>query len=239
MEYYDILNSAALKEGLEFSQEKYNKFILYKDMIKEWNEKINLTAITEDEEIIKKHFIDSFKIFKFEKLKECKKIIDVGTGAGFPGIPMKIVKDDLEITLLDSLKKRITFLDEVVNNLSLNSVETLHGRAEDFAKDKKYREQYDAVVSRAVANMTVLSELCIPFVRKGGYFVALKGPAITQELEEAQKAIKVLGGKIQQIIEVDIEGSDLRHNLVVVKKVKDTPKGYPRKAGTVSKNPLK
>ncbi|WP_035293146.1 16S rRNA (guanine(527)-N(7))-methyltransferase RsmG [Clostridium sp. KNHs214] len=239
MEYYDILNNAALKEGLEFNEEKYNEFILYKDMIKEWNEKINLTAITDDEEIIKKHFIDSFKIFKFAKLKECKKIIDVGTGAGFPGIPMKIVKDNLEITLLDSLKKRITFLDEVVNKLSLNSVETLHGRAEDFAKDKKYREQYDAVVSRAVANMTVLSEFCIPFVKKGGYFVALKGPAIGEELEEAQKAIKILGGKIQEIIEVDIEGSNLRHNLVVVKKVKDTPKGYPRKAGVVSKNPLK
>ncbi|WP_138204201.1 16S rRNA (guanine(527)-N(7))-methyltransferase RsmG [Haloimpatiens lingqiaonensis] len=239
MEYYDMLNNAALKERVDFNEDKYNKFILYKDMIKEWNKKINLTAITEDEEIVKKHFIDSFKIFKFEKLKECKKIIDIGTGAGFPGIPMKIVKENLEITLLDSLKKRITFLDEVINNLKLENVETIHGRAEDFAKDKKYREQYDAVVSRAVANMTVLSEFCIPFVKKGGYFVALKGPAITEELEEAQKAIKILGGKIQQIIEVDIDGSDLRHNLVVVKKIKETPKAYPRKAGVVSKKPLK
>lgn len=239
MDYFDILDVATHKEGLNLNQQQYNNFIKYKDMIKEWNQKINLTAITEDEDIIKKHFIDSIKIFKFQELKEAKKVIDIGTGGGFPGIPIKIVKDDLKITLLDSLKKRITFLDEVVNELDLKDVETIHGRAEDFARDKKYREQYDVAVSRAVANMTVLSEFCIPFVKKGGYFVALKGPSIKEELNEAQKAIKLLGGKLQDIREVEIEGSDLRHNLVIIEKVKETPKGYPRKAGIVTKKPLK
>ncbi|WP_373897213.1 16S rRNA (guanine(527)-N(7))-methyltransferase RsmG [Haloimpatiens sp. FM7315] len=239
MEYFEMLKQGASNENMDFNEAQYDKFILYKEMIKEWNEKINLTAITEDEEIIKKHFVDSIKIFKFDGLKTAKKIIDIGTGAGFPGIPMKIMREDLEVTLLDSLKKRVNFLELVSTSLKLQKVEAIHGRAEDFGQNKKYREKYDVAVSRAVANMTVLAELCMPFVKKGGYFVALKGPSIKDELQESKKAIGILGGKLQEILEVEIEGSDLRHNLVIIKKIKETPKTYPRKAGTANKKPLK
>lgn len=239
MEYFDILKQASDNEGLDFSEDKYNKFIKYKELIKEWNEKINLTAITEDSEIIKKHFIDSIKVFKFEKLKNAKKVIDIGTGGGFPGIPMKIINSNSKVVLLDSLNKRINFLNEVIKELNLNDIETIHGRAEDFAKESKYREKFDVAVSRAVANLTVLSEFCLPYVKVGGYFVAMKGPAIEEEMVEAKNAIKILGGELEDIIKVDIEGSDLDHNLVIIKKLKETPKKYPRKAGMVTKNPLK
>ncbi|MGG7165683.1 16S rRNA (guanine(527)-N(7))-methyltransferase RsmG [Clostridium ihumii] len=239
MKYYDMLENASLNEGLNFNEDMYNKFIKYKELIQEWNEKINLTAITEDEEVIKKHFIDSLKVYKINELKNCKNIIDIGTGAGFPGIPMKIVNPDCNVVLLDSLNKRINFLNEVISNLNLENIRTIHGRAEDFAQDNEYRERFDGVVSRAVANLTVLSEFCIPYLKVGGYFVALKGPAIDEELDEAKKAIGILGAKIIRIEDVEIEGSDLKHNLVVIKKIKQTPKKYPRKAGMVTKNPLK
>lgn len=239
MKYYDMLEKVSLNEGLTFNKDKYEKFILYKEMIQEWNKKINLTAITEDEEIVKKHFIDSIKVFEVEELKNANYIIDIGTGGGFPGVPMKIVKEDCKMVLLDSLNKRVTFLNEVIKELSLKDIEALHGRAEDFAKEEKYREKFDGVVSRAVANLTVLSEFCLPYVKVGGYFVALKGPAIDEEMEDAQNAIKLLGGKIERIQPVQIEGSDLNHNLVVIKKIKATAKKYPRKAGMVTKNPLK
>lgn len=239
MKYYDMLENASLNEGLNFNEDMYNKFIKYKELIQEWNEKINLTAITEDEEVIKKHFIDSLKVYKINELKNCKNIIDIGTGAGFPGIPMKIVNPNCNVVLLDSLNKRINFLNEVISNLNLENIRTIHGRAEDFAQDNEYRERFDGVVSRAVANLTVLSEFCIPYLKVGGYFVALKGPAIDEELDEAKKAIGVLGAKIIRIEDVEIEGSDLKHNLVVIKKIKQTPKKYPRKAGMVTKNPLK
>ena len=239
MEYFDILNIACNNEGLEFNEDKYSKFIKYKELIKEWNEKVNLTAIVEDSEIIKKHFVDSIKFFKFEKLKNATRIIDIGTGGGFPGIPMKIVNPNSKVVLLDSLNKRINFLNEVIKELSLDNIETIHGRAEDFAKDNKFREKFDVAVSRAVANLTVLSEFCLPYVKVGGYFVALKGPAIEEEMKDAKNAIKTLGGQVEKILEVDIEGSDLNHNLVVIKKIKETPGKYPRKAGMVTKNPLK
>jgi len=239
MEYFDILNEACNNEGIEFNEEKYSKFIKYKEMIKEWNEKINLTAIVEDDEIIKKHFIDSIKVFKFEKLKNGRKVIDIGTGGGFPGIPMKIVNPSTEVVLLDSLNKRINFLNEVIKDLELNNIRTIHGRAEDFARESRYREKFDVATSRAVANLTVLSEFCLPYVKVGGYFVAMKGPAIEEEMKDAKNAIKILGGQVEKIIEVDIEGSDLNHNLVVIKKIKETPSKYPRKAGMVTKNPLK
>ncbi|MDP4146748.1 MAG: 16S rRNA (guanine(527)-N(7))-methyltransferase RsmG [Bacillota bacterium] len=239
MQYFDIMKVACDKEGLSLDEEKYNKFIKYKDMIKEWNEKINLTAITEDEEIIKKHFIDSIKVYRFPLLKEAKRIIDIGTGGGFPGIPMKIIEPNKEFVLLDSLNKRINFLNEVIKELNLDNISAIHGRAEDYAREKIYREKFDAVVSRAVANMTVLSEFCIPFVKVGGYFVALKGPSIEEELKEAKNAIGTLGGKLDEIIQVDIEDSDLKHNLVVIKKVKETQQQYPRKAGIITKKPLK
>jgi len=234
-----MLKEACENEGLTFDDKMYNNFIEYKELIKEWNEKINLTAITEDEEIIKKHFIDSIKVFKFPHVKEAKNIIDIGTGGGFPGIPMKIVKSDCSMVLLDSLNKRINFLNEVIDKLDLNDIKTIHGRAEDFAQTTEYRENFDLAVSRAVANLTVLLELCLPYVKVGGYFVALKGPSIEEEIKDATVALRVLGGSIKEIIEVDIAGSDLKHNLLVVKKIKETSKKYPRKAGTANKSPIK
>ncbi|WP_125154224.1 16S rRNA (guanine(527)-N(7))-methyltransferase RsmG [Clostridium rectalis] len=239
MDYFELLGSACKDVGIGFNEDKYNKFIRYKELIKEWNNKINLTAITEDENIIKKHFIDSLKIYKFAPLKECKKIMDIGTGAGFPGVPMKIVDEDKTILLLDSLNKRIKFLNEVIKDLGLDRLNTLHGRAEDFSKKEEYREQFDAVVSRAVANMAVLSEFCLPYVKVNGYFIAMKGPAVEEEIKNSKNAINLLGGKLEDVIEINIEESNLKHNLVIVKKVKRTPSKYPRKAGSVTKNPLK
>lgn len=239
MEFYDIINTACVNVGLDFNQDKYEKLMKYKTLLKEWNEKINLTAITEDEEIIKKHFIDSIKAFKFSGLRQSKRIIDVGTGAGLPGIPIKIVQPEIDIVLLDSLNKRVNFLNEVIRQLDLKNISAIHGRAEDFANESKYREKFDIAVSRAVANMAVLSELCIPYVRPNGYFLALKGPAVEQEIAEGNKAIETLGGKLLEIINVDVEDTELNHNLVVVKKVIVTSSIYPRKAGTASKKPIK
>lgn len=239
MIYFDIMDKACEKLGLTFDENKYNKFMKYKSMIQEWNEKINLTTITEDSEIIQKHFIDSINIFNFKILKNSKNIIDVGSGAGFPGIPIKIVNSDIKVVLLDSLNKRINFLDKVIKELELKDIKTIHGRAEDFAKDKNYREKFDIATSRAVANMTVLSEFCMPYVKVGGYFLALKGPTIEQELNDSRNAIGTLGGKIQDIIKVDMEDSEMHHNLVVIKKMRATDMRYPRKAGMVTKKPIK
>ena len=238
MKYFDMLNKSSINEGLEFSEKKYEQFMKYKDLIKEWNEKVNLTAIKEDEEIVKKHFIDSIKVFKFEGLKNAKNIIDIGTGGGFPGIPMKIIKPEINIVLLDSLNKRIKFLDEVIKELQLKNIKAIHGRAEDFAQETQYREKFDVAVSRAVANLTVLSEFCLPYVKVGGFFVAMKGPAVEEEIKASKNAIRMLGGKIEHIEKVQIEDSDLNHNLVIISKITQTHKKYPRKAGMVTKNPL-
>lgn len=239
MQYFDIIKTECENIGLEINEEKYNQFIEYKDLMKEWNEKVNLTAITDDKEIIIKHFVDSIKAFEFKRLSGSVKIIDVGTGAGLPGIPIKIMNDNAEVVLLDSLQKRINFLNEVITKLNLKGIKTVHGRAEDFGADLNYREKFDVAISRAVANMAVLAEFCLPFVKKGGHFIALKGPAAQEELDEAKKAISVLGGKIEEVIKVDFENSDFDHNLVIIKKIKNTPKQYPRRAGTVSKKPIK
>lgn len=239
MQYFDIIKTECENIGLEINEEKYNKFIQYKDLMKEWNKKVNLTAITDDKEIVIKHFVDSIKAFEFENLNSAVKIIDVGTGAGLPGIPIKIINDNAKVVLLDSLQKRINFLNEVITTLELEGIKTVHGRAEDFGTDLNYREKFDVAISRAVANMAVLSEFCLPFVKKNGYFVALKGPAVQEELDEAKKAISILGGKIEKVIKVDFENSDLDHNLVIIKKIKNTPKQYPRRAGTVTKKPIK
>lgn len=238
MKYFELLNTACQNEGLQFDEDKYKMFMLYKDLLKEWNEKINLTAIIEDEEIITKHFIDCIKAFEFLPLKEAKNIIDIGTGAGFPGIPIKIMKPDMKVVLLDSLKKRVTYLQEVCCQLKLQNIEQIHGRAEDFGKLPEYRERFDITISRAVANLTVLSELCIPFTKIGGYFVSLKGPSVDDEIRTSKNAINILGGKLEDVIKINIEGTDLKHNLVIIKKVKSTPKQYPRKAGTAAKKPL-
>lgn len=239
MNFYDIMNEACTNINIDFNEDKYNKFILYKELLQEWNEKINLTAITEDEGIIKKHFIDSLKCFQFEELKNAERIIDIGTGAGLPGIPIKIAAEDKKIVLLDSLNKRINFLNEVISKLKLNNIETIHGRAEEFSRKEGYRESFDIAISRAVANLTVLCELCIPYVKVGGYFVAMKGPAVEEELNEAQKAIDKLGGKLLKVIKVKIEDSDLQHNLVIIKKIKNTPSLYPRTSTNISKKPLR
>ena len=239
MSFYDIMKKASDDVNMEFNEAKYDKFIKYMKLVQEWNEKINLTAITEDEEFVKKHFIDCIKAFKSEEIKNAKTLIDVGTGAGFPGIPIAIMRDDLEVTLLDSLNKRINFLNLVVKELDLKNVTTIHSRAEDGARKAELRENFDVATSRAVANMAVLSEFCLPYVKVGGNFVALKGPAIEEELKNSTNALGVLGGKLKDVLEVTIEDTDLKHNIVVVNKKKECPKTYPRKAGTVTKKPIK
>lgn len=239
MKYYELMKSAANSVGMEFNEEKYDKFIKYMRLVQEWNEKINLTAITEDDEFIKKHFIDCIKAFKSDQMKSAKSIIDVGTGAGFPGIPIAIMRDDVKVCLLDSLNKRINFLNTVVRELELKNVTTIHSRAEDGARRKELRENFDVATSRAVANMAVLSEYCIPYVKVNGYFIALKGPAIEEELSNAKNAIGTLGGKLKEVIELEIEDTDLKHNIVIVEKIKPCSNVYPRKAGVISKKPLK
>lgn len=239
MEFYDLMSKSAEDVGLQLSKEQYEQFIIYMKLLQEWNEKINLTAIVEDEEIIKKHFIDSMKAFKRDEFKKANTLIDVGTGAGFPGLPIAIMNSNLSVTLLDSLNKRINFLNTVISKLGLTNVITIHSRAEDGARNKDLREKFDIATSRAVANMSVLSEFCLPYVKVGGNFIALKGPAVDQEIKESMNAIKLLGGEFVNVCEVSIEGTELRHNLVVVKKIKECSKTYPRKAGLITKNPLK
>lgn len=226
------------KLGIELNSEKLNKLDKFYNLLISWNEKINLTTITEEQDVYLKHFYDSLTLIKAIDLTKDLTLLDVGTGAGFPGIVLKIVFPNLKITLLDSLNKRINFLNLVVRELGLKNVKTIHSRAEDGARKPELREKFDVATSRAVANMAVLSEFCMPYVKKGGYFVALKGPAIDEELENGSNAIKILGGELQGIIEISIEETDLKHNIVEVKKVKNCPKTYPRKAGTVNKKPL-
>ena len=238
MKFFDLMKEAANEVGLELTEVQYEQFIKYMRLLQEWNEKINLTAITEDEEVIKKHFIDCIKAFKSDAIKNARNIIDVGTGAGFPGLPIAIMNQNVEVTLLDSLNKRINYLNIVVRELGLKNVTTIHSRAEDGARKQELREKFDVATSRAVANMAVLSEFCMPYVRKGGYFVALKWTSIDEELKNAGNAIKTLGGELKGIIEVSIEETDLKHNIVEVEKIKPCPKTYPRKAGTITKKPL-
>lgn len=239
MSFYNLMKEAAADVNMNLSEEQYDKFIKYMRLVQEWNQKINLTAITEDEEFIKKHFIDCIKAFKSEELKNAKNLIDVGTGAGFPGLPIAIMREDLNVTLLDSLNKRINFLNIVINELGLKNVITIHSRAEDGARKKELRENFDVATSRAVANMTVLSEFCLPYVKVGGHFVALKGPAIEEELKASKNALGVLGGRLKEVIELEIEDTDLKHNIVIVSKEKECSNSYPRKAGIITKKPLK
>ncbi|MDI9494795.1 MAG: 16S rRNA (guanine(527)-N(7))-methyltransferase RsmG [Bacillota bacterium] len=224
---------------LPYSEEIEEKFIVYRDLLKEWNKKINITSIEEDEDIYVKHFIDSLLILNEDNAAENKTIIDVGTGGGFPGLPLKIVNDNYRITLLDSLRKRIDFLAEVVKALNLKNVELIHGRAEDYGQNKKYRESYDICVSRAVAPLNVLSEYCIPFVKVGGYFAAYKSDNISQEISNSDNAIKKLGGKIKEIKEISIPGTDINRKIVIIEKIEKTNIRYPRKAGKPGKDPIK
>ena len=221
----------------ELTEDQVENFFKYMNLLLEWNEKINLTAITDVDDIILKHFIDSMTVLKY--IEKDKSIIDVGTGAGFPGIPIAILREDVKITLLDSLNKRINFLNEVCSELKINNIETIHGRAEEAGQNKQYREKYDIAVSRAVANMTTLSEYLIPFVKVGGICICMKGSEIDHELEQAKFAIKELGGKIEKVEKFNLPDSDIERNIVIIKKIKPTPNRYPRKAGMPSKIPIR
>lgn len=233
-----ILREGLNNFGINYGDEEIHKFEVYKDMLKEWNKKMNITAIIEDDEIDIKHFLDSAAILKSGVITKGQKIIDIGTGGGFPGIPIKILIDEVEVVLFDSLKKRLTFLDEVIKELKLKNIKTVHGRAEEFGRKEEYREEFDIVVSRAVASLNTLSEYCLPFVKKGGYFVAMKGPDIDNEIKEAKNAINILGGKIENKKDIKIPFSELEHNILMLKKIKNTPNQFPRGGGKPKKNPL-
>ena len=233
-----LLYESCKKINVELNEKQISQFMDYKDMLLEWNEKMNLTAITDEREIMLKHFADCLMICSDLNL-DGKKVIDVGTGAGFPGVPVKIACPGVQITLLDSLNKRINFLKELSEKLGLENVDCVHMRAEDGGADKNLRESFDLCISRAVANLAVLSEYCLPFVRVGGTFISMKGPDVEEEVNEAKKAIKVLGGEIKAIKKMEIPETDIVHSLIFIEKVKPTPSKYPRKAGTPSKEPLK
>ncbi len=229
-----ILAEGASSLKLDIDENKISQLERYAQLLVEWNEKINLTAICDTEGIATKHFLDSMTALVTGKVTG--KVADIGCGAGFPGLVLKIMKPEIDLTLLDSLKKRLTFLDTVCEELEIENIRTVHARAEDGAR--VMREEFDTVVSRAVANMTVLSELCLPFVKVGGYFLALKGPLADEELSAAKRAIEVLGGKVESIFSADIPFTDLNHKIIIVKKVRHTPMQYPRKAGTATKSPI-
>lgn len=235
-------NSKFIKEldtlGIHLSDIQQEQFDRYYELLIEWNRVMNLTGITAYEEVNLKHFTDSLTIVRINNMKNVFTLIDIGTGAGFPGIPIKIAFPHIKVVLLDSLNKRIKFLNEVVEKLNLDNVETLHGRAEDYAKKAEYREQFDMCVSRAVANLSTLGEYCIPFVKKGGCFVSYKSADSDEEINQSEKAISILGGKISKIDKFMLPGSDMGRALVVIEKDKNTPQKYPRKAGVPSKEPL-
>ncbi|MCC8050837.1 MAG: 16S rRNA (guanine(527)-N(7))-methyltransferase RsmG [Clostridiales bacterium] len=224
--------------GLPLSERQAEQFLIYYDLLIEKNRVVNLTAITEFEDVVKKHFLDSVLVWKTFPLTPGR-LIDIGTGAGFPGIPLKIVFPELQVVLLDSLNKRIAFLDTLIEKLELTSVSAVHGRAEDLASDSFYREKFDFCVSRAVANLSSLSEYCLPFVKRGGVFIAYKSVEIDQECQDAKKAIFLLGGVLESREKTRIPGTDIERSFIVVRKERGTPAKYPRKAGTPTKSPLK
>ena len=227
--------------GISLDEKQLFMFMQYYELLIEWNSFMNLTAITDYNEVLKKHFIDSLtlvELLTYERLEKSLSVIDIGTGAGFPGIPLKIVFPDLQITLLDSLQKRVNFLQTVINELSLSDIEAVHGRAEEYVKKGKGREQYDLCVSRAVANLSTLSEYCLPYVKVGGAFVPYKSGNIEEEYIQAQKAIMLLGGKEEKQVSFTIPGTNIARTLFLIEKVKETPAKYPRKAGLPSKEPL-
>lgn len=228
-----------LKEwNLSVTDEMCSQFETYYKLLAEWNKVMNLTGITEKSEVYEKHFLDSLAIAKVTDLKQAESLIDVGTGAGFPGIPLKIVFPHLKVTLLDSLNKRVKFLNAVIEALHLENVETLHGRAEDYARKLEYREQYDFCVSRAVANLATLSEYCLPYVKVGGMFIPYKSGEIEEELEKSGKSVRILGGNVDNFEKFLLPGSDIGRSLIMIRKTGKTPKKYPRKAGLPAKEPL-
>ena len=235
--FQGILNDKCQKIHIKLREEQIKKFYTYMNLLLEWNEKMNLTAITEPNEVILKHFIDSLTISKY--IEDDSTVIDMGTGAGFPGIPLKIVREDINITLVDSLNKRIKFLDEVIDKLDLQNIETVHARAEEFGKNVKYREKFDYATSRAVANLSTLAEYLIPLVKIKGKVISMKGSTVDEEIENSRKAINVLGGRILGIDEFDLPDSDIKRNIIIIEKIRNTSNKYPRKAGTPAKDPIR
>lgn len=235
-EFFYKLQNQAQKIDINLTNKQLNEFYTYMNLLIEWNKNINLTAITEPEEIIKKHFIDSLTISK--NIKKDSSIIDVGTGAGFPGIPLKIVREDINVVLLDALNKRLNFLNEVIKENELKNIETVHFRAEEVGKNKRYREKYDVATSRAVAQLNILAEYLLPLVKIGGKCICMKGSNVEEELKNSKKAITLLGGEIEKIEEFILPDSDIKRNVIIIKKVNSTPAKYPRKPGTPAKEPI-
>ena len=232
----DKFRSGLEKLNISLTEEQIQQFLTYYEMLVETNKVMNLTAITEFDEVIEKHFLDSLSICQVYDLNQDVYVLDMGTGAGFPGIPLKIAFPEINLVLADSLNKRIKFLQDVIDELGLKKVEALHARAEEMGRNKQYREQFDLSVSRAVANLSSLSEYCIPFVKEGGKFISYKSGEIEDEVNAAKKAISVLGGKIEAVYKFDLY--EQKRSFVIIGKEKKTPKAYPRKAGTPTKTPL-
>lgn len=233
-----ILEKGCEELGIELTERQKEQYLLFYEYLIEKNKVMNLTGITEFEEVLTKHFLDSLACVKAIDIKNIKNVIDIGTGAGFPGVPLKIAFPHLEACLLDSLKKRVNFLEEAFALLHLENISAIHGRAEEFAKNKAYREKYDLCVSRAVSNLATLSEYCLPYVKTGGCFISYKSGKVQEEAEQAEKAIKILGGRVKDIVYFNLPDSEIERSLVVIEKIKSTPGRYPRKAGTPLKEPL-
>ncbi len=224
--------------GIAFTDRQIEQFLLYYEMLIEKNKVMNLTGIVELSEVMQKHFIDSLTICQSISLEKVEKLLDIGTGAGFPGIPLKIMFPHIQITLLDSLKKRLDFLEEVIEALHLTGIAVLHGRAEDYAREKEHREAYDLCVSRAVANLSTLSEYCLPYVKTNGCFISYKSGKAEEEILAAQKAMQILGGSLTETVYFTLPNSDIKRILVKIEKIRKTPLKYPRKAGLPSKEPI-
>lgn len=233
-----ILEEGCKELGITLDEIQKKQFTDFYEYLVEKNKVMNLTGITEFQEVLIKHFLDSLACVKAVDMSRIKRIMDIGTGAGFPGVPLKIAFPHLEACLLDSLKKRVNFLEETFQLLKLENITAIHGRAEEYAKNKQYRETYDLCVSRAVSNLATLSEYCLPYVKTGGYFISYKSGTVQEEVEQAQKAVKILGGKIQDVVYFQLPDSEIQRSLVVIEKIKATPGRYPRKAGTPLKEPL-
>ena len=238
MEKTDRFLKSLEKLNIHLNEKQVYQFMKYYEMLIETNKVMNLTAITDFDEVIDKHFVDSLALIQAIDLNKELKVIDVGTGAGFPGIPLKIAFPELDILLLDSLNKRIHFLDQVISELGLENIQTIHGRAEDFGKNPLYREKFDLCVSRAVANLSTLSEYCVPFVKVDGYFISYKSGKVQEELDASRHAVDILGGKVEKCLNYALADTDMERSLVVIHKLKPTKKAYPRKAGKPSKEPL-
>ena len=237
---YDLtlLEKGCEQLGLTVNEQQKKQFVRFYEYLTEKNKVMNLTGITEFEEVLVKHFLDSLTCVKALDMTKVKRVIDIGTGAGFPGVPLKIMFPEITFTLLDSLRKRVNFLEETFDLTGLTKIEAIHGRAEEFARYKNHREKYDVCVSRAVSNLATLSEYCLPYVRKGGYFISYKSGKVQEETEQAAKAVKILGGEIKDIIYFQLPDSEIERSLVLIEKIKNTPQKYPRKAGTPAKEPL-